>query len=27
VIVWVAGKMIYDGVVDEHYGVLKLFMR
>jgi YjbE family integral membrane protein len=26
-ILYVACRMIYDGVVDEHYGVLKLFMR
>lgn len=26
-ILYVACRMIYDGIVDEHYGVLKLFMR
>ena len=25
-ILYVAGRMIYDGIVDEHFGILHLFM-
>ena len=25
-ILYVAGKMVYDGIIDEHYGILHLLM-